>query len=400
MSGGAVDSINVSGELMKLYDVQGLPLYEQASSYQISSFDSTGGNDDGFNGTYSFLRRNSDSTLLIFDTAGPGVIQRIWTPTPTEDTLDFYIDDPARITFSIKYSDLFSGQVYPFISPVCGNELGGYFCYFPIPYQKSCKIVCRGKKLQFHQIQFKTHLTSAHVKSISFPLNEDEKRNLESLKEKWNNPTKDISNYYDLDALKTAKSSISLSPGEKKLVFEYKNGGRILGIEMNPSDIFSGLDKQIDIIISWDDEQPAVNIPVADFFGYAFGKPSMQSYLLGSQANKNYCYFPMPFDKSAQIWLNYRKSDQAMPLVNIEWQTYYSETPRNPATEGKFYTEWNRDSNPAPGTPHYFLDRDGKGHLVGTILQAQGLKAGMTLFFEGDDSTAVDGKNNIHGMRH
>jgi hypothetical protein len=47
--------------------------------------------------------------------------------------------------------------------------------------------------------------------------------------------------------------------------------------------------------------------------------------------------------------------------------------------------------------PHVFLDFSGKGHYVGTVLQARGLEAGMTGFFEGDDSTVVDGVLNMHG---
>lgn len=43
------------------------------------------------------------------------------------------------------------------------------------------------------------------------------------------------------------------------------------------------------------------------------------------------------------------------------------------------------------------LDGKGKGHYVGTILQAQGLRPGMTLFFEGDDVTFIDGKMTMHG---
>jgi hypothetical protein len=44
-----------------------------------------------------------------------------------------------------------------------------------------------------------------------------------------------------------------------------------------------------------------------------------------------------------------------------------------------------------------FLQASGKGHYIGTILQAQGLEAGMTYFFEGDDSTVIDGQQRIHG---
>ena len=70
-------------------------------------------------------------------------------------------------------------------------------------------------------------------------------------------------------------------------------------------------------------------VPVADFFGYAFGKSSMHSLLLGSRDNITYCYFPMPFDKSAKIELVYRKvvsSDQS-PL-NVSIHVWYSSEPR------------------------------------------------------------------------
>src|SRR5262245_36647629 len=50
---------------------------------QISSYDRTGGNDDGFSGRYSFLRKEGEN-LVLAELEGPGVIQRIWTPTPTE----------------------------------------------------------------------------------------------------------------------------------------------------------------------------------------------------------------------------------------------------------------------------------------------------------------------------
>ena len=43
------------------------------------------------------------------------------------------------------------------------------------------------------------------------------------------------------------------------------------------------------------------------------------------------------------------------------------------------------------------LNIKGKGHFVGTALQAQGLNTGMTTFFEGDDSTVVDGELRMHG---
>jgi len=58
---------------------------------------------------------------------------------------------------------------------------------------------------------------------------------------------------------------------------------------------------------------------------------------------------------------------------------------------------WRREIEPQEGEPYLLLNTEGRGHHVGTILQSQGLDAGMTVFFEGDDSTLVDGQLRMHG---
>jgi hypothetical protein len=167
---------SLSSELRAFYDLSSLPEYASNTVVaQVSSYDTTGKNDDGFSGKYSFLRRNADSTLVIFDVEGSGVINRIWTPTPTEDTLDFFIDQGLTPSFSIKFSDLFSGEQSPFTAPLCGNQLGGFFCYLPIPFSNGCRIESRGKKIQFHQIQYRLYETGAKVKSFTPVLSADEK---------------------------------------------------------------------------------------------------------------------------------------------------------------------------------------------------------------------------------
>ena len=385
---------SLSTELQAFYDLSSLPQFlDSTTAAQVSSYDTTGNNDDGFSGRYSFLRRNADSTLVIFDVQGSGVINRIWTPTPTEDIFDFYIDDESTPRFSIKFIDLFSGKQFPFVSPLCGNQLGGFFSYLPIPFQKSCRIVTRGKKIQFHQIQYRMYEAGAKVKSFNLALNEDEKAALTKIEKLWNKELKSLQDFYSTP-LTESKVLVSLVPGETKSVFEVNKGGRILGIELDPVEAFEGLTKNIDLKITWDDEiKPAVYCPVADFFGYAFGTTSMQSLLLGSQDNKNYSYLPMPFDSKAKIELVYRNGSE--PAVAINARIWYSDEKRVPDQEGKFYAQWNRVSE--KGKPHVLVSTSGRGHYVGTILQAQGKQAGMTYFFEGDDSTVVDGNMRMHG---
>lgn len=389
---------SVYTELKSLADVSLLPVYSDADyTAQISSYDTTGGNDDGFSGRYSFIKRNQDSTLVLFDQHGPGIINRIWTPTPSDDTLDFYIDSEDKIRFSISYRDLFSGKVFPFILPLCGNQLGGFYSYIPIPFAKSCKIVLRAKKTQFHQIQYKMFLPGTEVESFSPSFTDKEKKTLEMIHTKWSASERSITSFYTSPYQKIEKK-LKLSPGTGSIITKLTQPGRILGIEISPSTAFESISKDIDLKVTWDDEKiPAIYCPVADYFGFAFGQGRMQSLLLGIDGAVCYSYFPMPFDKSASIELIHRNSNAEKKLpVEINISIYYSLQKRVPEREGKFYTYWNRSKSES-GRPHLFLDHQGKGHYVGTLLQAQGLLAGMTYFFEGDDSTVLDGKLRLHG---
>lgn len=392
--------VSVLSELKRFSDIQKLPEYVEGMPVsQFSSYDTTGKNDDGFSGKYSFIRRNPDSSLIIFEAKGKGVINRIWTPTPTDDMLDFYFDGHSKADFSIKFSDLFSGKVFPFVQPLCANQIGGYFSYVPIPYSKGCKIIFRGKKMQFYQIQWRALPKNARVKTFNPKLSAQEQQLLASLKKTW---LKEAHTTADFTPQKTEAIPFdaTLKPGETVTLADMNKPGRMAGLRFGPAKIFEGLNKQVDLRITWDDEQqPAIYVPVADFFGYAFGSISMQSLLIGTEANENYVYFPMPFDKKAKVELVYRSSPQnpqAEP-IRIKGQVDFIAQKREPKTEGKFYAFWNKQVRAVSGKPHIFLEGKGRGHYVGTVLQAQGLRAGMTEFFEGDDSTVVDGKMLMHG---
>ena len=400
INGYAQKTITTSDALLPFFNIASLPSYESNSTVaQVSTYDITGGNNDGFNGTYSFLRRNADSSLVIFDMKGPGLINRIWTPTATTDTFDFYIDDTSRTTISLAFTDLFSGKVYPFISPLCGNALGGSYCYFPILFNKSCRIVVRAKKIQFHQIQYRLYTGGTNVESFSGKLTEPVKNMLKKIEALWSakiTPSAAIKHFGNINA-STSKKEIDIKPGESKNIFAIEKGGRInaLIFESGKNII---LNKNIDIKITWDNEKnPAVYCPLGDFFGYAFGEPSMQSLLSGYVEGIHYCYYPMPFDRSAKIELIYRKADSTNAPIHLSTGINYSTDKRDVAKEGKFYTAWNSNQL-AAGTPsHVLLNTQGKGHYVASILQSSGLKAGMTYFFEGDDSTSIDGEMRLHG---
>ena len=390
---------SLTGELRSFYDPSSLPAFLRGKVAQISSYDTTGGNDDGFNGRFSFLKKNPDGSLLLADLHGPGVINRIWTPTPTTDTLDFFIDNNEKPAFSISFIDLFSGKQYPFIAPLCGNQLGGYYCYFPILFQTSCRIIDRGKKIQFHQIQYRLFPSHVKVKGFNLDLNAEEKADISKIAVLWNKPDKMLEDFLQDASTRVSANSFefTLKPGETKRIFDRNQGGRILGLEFSWAGA-NGWNKNIDLKITWDDDSlPAVYCPIEDFFGFSFGEPSMQSLLLGSRENLAYCYFPMPFTHHARIELVYRRDPEVHSEIPFRGKIYVSEKALLPVQEGKFYAAWNSHLYSSGDGPHVFLDHAGKGHYVGSILQARGLQSGMTYFFEGDDSTAIDGSPSIHG---
>ena len=367
--GHCQQTITTDDELKEFSDLLRLPLYRNGTSLnQVSTYDREGKNDDGFSGKYSFIRRNADSSLVMFEAKGAGVINRIWTPTPTDDTLDFYIDDSV---FSIKYSDLFSGKVKPFTYPLCGTALGGNYCYYPLMFQDSCRIVSRGKKLQFHQVQWRSFPEGTEVKNnykeFHYPENKSEPERATSL---------------IIDANKSAT------------LFERFNGGRINSFRIMPAAVIAGMNKDIWLKVTYDEEKTAaVYCPAADFFGYAFGKPSMKSKLSGVTDDIAYFNIPIPFDKHCKVELINKKK---VP-VKISFAFDYSSKKRNTVTEGKLYSSYSHVGYGTNDGPHILLNTSGKGHFIGTILQCQGTVPGMTLFFEGDDSTVVDGKLTLHG---
>lgn len=387
----------IADELRSLYRFDKLPEYREGIVEGFSSYDRTGGNDDGFNGTYSFIRKENGK-LVIAEMEGPGVINRIWTPTPTRDTLEFYFDHHAEPDFKICFEDIFGGQ-YPFVRPVCNNEVGGYYCYFPIPYAEACKVVLAGPQLCFYQLQYRP-LEGRDVKTFSLPLTAEESEELDNAVKAWSNidPTPADFAFGESALTKVKERTFTLRPGQQKRFFRLGRGGRICGLEIEAGEAFSGLDRDFVLKARWDGEKElAVNAPAADFFGYSFGKPSMRSMLLGFAKGRNYALFPAPFDRKAEIALKYEKRDGARQLpAQITVRVTYSLKARDKDREGKFYAFWHRET-PPEGVYYPFLKHRGRGHYVGVAMNGQNFSDGFPVSFEGDDSTYVDGRMRLHG---
>ncbi|HKG12485.1 MAG TPA: glycoside hydrolase family 172 protein [Pyrinomonadaceae bacterium] len=385
----------------ELYRLDALPAFKRSIAVgSVSSYDRTGGNDDGFRGTYSFVRKEPGG-LVIADLKGPGVIYRIWTPTPTDDTVEFYFDGETTPRISLPFRDLFSGRRFPFLPPVAAFGAGGFYSYVPLPYKESCKVVVKAEGIQFYQINYATYAADAGVESYKAEAPEEFRQSLEKARKFFASAGADLSAYGAADSfssskVQTRRFSGPLAPGKTVTLFESNRPGRVVGLRLGPAQAFAGKGRDVLLRILWDGESaPAVECPVGDFFGYSFGQPAVKSLLVGTSEDKNYVYVPMPFDKSARIELVSQKAEGAP--VGVEAEVMYTEVGRS-KDEGKFYALWHRENPTTAGRPFTFLDVKGRGHVVGFVLQAQGAEPGaIPEFFEGDDRTDIDGALAVHG---
>ncbi|HWQ92701.1 MAG TPA: hypothetical protein VN673_13585, partial [Clostridia bacterium] len=101
-----------------LHRLDQMPAFKSSTKIgAVTSYDRSGGNDDGFSGKYSFVRKDGEGVVLA-DLKGPGVIYRVWTPTPTDDILEFYFDGESKPRVELKYRDLFLGKHPAFPRPL------------------------------------------------------------------------------------------------------------------------------------------------------------------------------------------------------------------------------------------------------------------------------------------
>lgn len=401
-----VRGADLAGEIRKLADVALLPRLLPAGTVasQVSSAEPGEGNDDGFSGAHSFLRKEAEDRLVIAELEGPGVVDRIWTPTPTRVPLEFFFDGEAEPRLVIPFEDLFSGDFRPFVPPLVGREIGGCYCYFPIPFSKSLKIVYAGSRIQFHQIAWRKLAPGETIES--FPaggrLPSDAEAVLGLVAGRWADARAGlVAAAPDGVRRDTRDDAVELAHGER-FTSLFTTGGRLLELRLRPASAFAGPARDAILRISWDDETtPSVEVPVQDFFGFAFGRPSMRSLLLGVEPETDtaYCTIPMPWDKGARLEIERMAPPGEEPVgalpLKFDLRTVSIKAPRHP--EEGWFRAVRRRAEPPAGEPWRIVEAKGRGRYLGTIHLAQGLQEGMTLFFEGDDRWTIDGETRIRG---
>ena len=119
-----------------------LPYLKRSRLVQISSHDTTGGNND-------FIRVPAGATASLADIRGPGVVTMIWVTIASPDpyflrriVLRMYWDGETSPSVEVPIGDFFGTgfQYKHYVTPFVGMSSGGYYSYFPMPFNTGARI--------------------------------------------------------------------------------------------------------------------------------------------------------------------------------------------------------------------------------------------------------------------
>ena len=152
--------------------------------------------------------------------------------------------------------------------------------------------------------------------------------------------------------------------------------------------------------IYWNGEAtPSVDAPVKFMAGDGAGvyqpanRPLVKGWIAGAGGDGSTymdfnLYWPMPFTGTARIAIS---SDLPSTIAGVAWNFRYEDFNDPPGWWGTFHATYTSVPNPTPGEDMTFLDVEGSGKVVGTIVNftaPDGTLEGDPHFFIDDNNTA------------
>lgn len=132
-----------------------------AMQRQFSSFDRTGGNDDGFVGTYSCLRTTATG-CVIAESTGPGQIDSMWFTRDFGSMVNngrIKVELDGTVVLNELMQEVVDGKLgAPYVWPLVGNGAdtsGGSVIKVPMPYRESMRVTVQANPL-FHHVAYRT----------------------------------------------------------------------------------------------------------------------------------------------------------------------------------------------------------------------------------------------------
>jgi hypothetical protein len=185
---------------------------------------------------------------------------------------------------------------------------------------------------------------------------------------------------------------IAIAPGGTRTIGSLQGPGVIASFWVTIATKEKYFLRTILLRIYWDDEKyPSVEVPIGDFFGTGFQYKHYITPYIGMSSGGYYCYFPMPFNKSARVEIVNQSSMEVNSFYyHIDYQKLNQPLD---STAAYFHAQWRRETRCDPAKNYTVLEAEGMGHFVGLNMSMQSYEKGMQ-YLEGDEKVYVDGEKN------
>lgn len=350
----------------------------------------------GANGDAGKFLRKDPEGMVLADMDGPGCIFRIWSANP-EGILRIFIDGQAKPELECGFQDIVYGKVPPFLGPVVGRRTGGANLYFPIPYQKHCRVVVEDPKSLYYHVTYRTYPKGTQIESFDLPLQGDDLAKLKDLikqLEGRGKPPWELRGE-ELGEQLVAEQSYVMEPGQTvREQSENDDGPAVIrGIWVKFRDLPEDLVESRKMLtrmvmrIYWDYEgTPSVDVPMGDFFGTAPGVNPYKSLPLGmAEDGSAYCYWHMPYKRAIRVEFE----NQGEKTVRFDIKALLTRTDIPSDQIAYFHAKWHRDY-PNKTFDWPFLECEGRGRFCGAALNIWNPVRGW--WGEGDEKFWVDGE--------
>ena len=323
---------------------------------------------------------------VLMDHTGPGAIVRTWMPwrnqkKPGSDTtMKIYLDGQEVPVIEGNVLSLFDGSGFvPF--PFAHSSLRSAVNFFPIPYQKSCKITT-DKEPFFFQFTYRDYDEGTSIETFTMEDYDAAKDLTKSTGEKLLKPTATATtNSLEANGELKTKESVSVDlPSQAAAVRE-------LTVKL---DDYSNPDVTRTVVLKMEfDGNETVWCPIGDFFGSGIGLNPVQGwYRTVAEDGTMTCRWVMPYQKSGKVSVvNFGKEPVKVELgvKTGDWKW---------DDRSMYFNAAWRGQNPVPTRPYSdwnYVTLKGRGVYVGDTLTI--MNPVKRWWGEGDEKIWVDGED-------
>lgn len=251
---------------------------------------------------HNFIRieeYNGQKEWVLMEHDGPGAIVRTWMPflsakkPGTTNVIKIYLDGSTEPVLKGNMLGLFDGTgLIPF--PLAHQSLRSAVSFFPIPYQKSCKVTVTERPF-FFQFTFREYDEGTEIKTFTMEDFEAAKAQTAEVGKLLLAP-KNTTNGIPLELNSTlqndSEETVDLPSGTSAI--------RNLSLKLG-SYTDSMVMRSVVLKMEFDGQQ-TVWCPIGDFFGSGIGLNPFQGwYRTVADDGTMYCRWVMPYQQSGKI---------------------------------------------------------------------------------------------------